>query len=218
LPITEIVTQNEFFDFQAKYEGASEEITPAKITDAMATKICMEAKKAYQVFNCNGVVRIDFIFNDKSNIYIFEDNTNITKYKFLYLVNYDNWTLYKDNSMICNNKIFDDMVLIYLNIFKNISNLSIVPYPNPYIKTKVIKFTNKFNKCNKNNILKKKNLLNNTNDDIDFINDSLNKLSFNNENNDIDVINNNLNKLSFNNNENNDIDVINDNNNECNYD
>jgi len=153
--------------------------------------------------------QIDFIFNDKSNIYIFEDNTNITKYKFLYLVNYDSWTLYKDNRIICNNKIFEDMVLIYLNIFKNISNLSIVPYPNPYIKTKVIKFTNKFNKCNKNNILKKKNILNNTNDDIDFINDSLNKLSFNNENNDIDVINDNLNKLSFNNNNNN---------NEYNYD
>jgi D-alanine-D-alanine ligase len=76
LPITEIVTQNEFFDFQAKYEGASEEITPAKITDAMATKICVEAQKAYQVFNCNGVVRIDFIYNEKTDKpFLLEINT-----------------------------------------------------------------------------------------------------------------------------------------------
>jgi len=76
LPITEIVTQNEFFDFQAKYEGASEEITPAKITDAMATKICVEAKKAYQVFNCNGVVRIDFIYNENADKpFLLEINT-----------------------------------------------------------------------------------------------------------------------------------------------
>jgi D-alanine-D-alanine ligase len=76
LPITEIVTQNEFFDFQAKYEGASEEITPAKITDDMATKICMEAKKAYQVFNCNGVVRIDFIYNKNTDKpFLLEINT-----------------------------------------------------------------------------------------------------------------------------------------------
>jgi D-alanine-D-alanine ligase len=76
LPITEIVTQNEFFDFQAKYEGASEEITPAKITDAMATKICMEAQKAYQVFNCNGVVRIDFIYNENADKpFLLEINT-----------------------------------------------------------------------------------------------------------------------------------------------
>ena len=147
--------------------------------------------------------KIDFIFNNKSNVYIFEDNNNIIKYKFIYLINYDNWTLYKDNSIICNNKIFDNNILIYLNIFKNISNLSIVPYRNPYIKTKVIKFTNKFNKCNKHNILKKKYILNNINDDLDFINNNLNKLSLNNENeNDIDTINNNLNRLSFNNNNN----------------
>lgn len=76
LPITEIVTQNEFFDFQAKYEGASEEITPAEITDAMATKICFEAKKAYQVFNCSGVVRIDFIYNENTDKpFLLEINT-----------------------------------------------------------------------------------------------------------------------------------------------
>ncbi len=66
LPITEIISENEFFDFQAKYEGASKEITPAEIEEAVADKIRFEAQKAYEVFNCNGVVRIDFIYNETS--------------------------------------------------------------------------------------------------------------------------------------------------------
>lgn len=65
LPITEIISENEFFDFAAKYEGASREITPAEIPETMAEKIREEARTAYQVFNCRGVVRIDFIFNEK---------------------------------------------------------------------------------------------------------------------------------------------------------
>lgn len=66
LPITEVITKNEFFDFQAKYEGASEEITPAQVDEVIADKIRAEAKKAYAVFNCSGVVRIDFIYNEVS--------------------------------------------------------------------------------------------------------------------------------------------------------
>ena len=76
LPITEIISQNEFFDFQAKYEGASQEITPADVSEDIAEKIREEAKKAYSVFNCNGVIRIDFIYNEKSNRpYLLEINT-----------------------------------------------------------------------------------------------------------------------------------------------
>jgi len=66
LPITEIISENEFFDFQAKYEGASKEVTPAEIEEAVADKIRFEAQKDYEVFNCNGVVRIDFIYNETS--------------------------------------------------------------------------------------------------------------------------------------------------------
>lgn len=66
LPITEIITSNEFFDFQAKYEGASKEITPAGIPESIAEKVRAEAKKAYGVFNCRGVVRIDFIYNESA--------------------------------------------------------------------------------------------------------------------------------------------------------
>ena len=76
LPITEIVSKNEFFDFQAKYEGASEEITPAKVEEVIADKVRAAAKKAYEVFNCRGVVRIDFIYNEKAGQpFILEINT-----------------------------------------------------------------------------------------------------------------------------------------------
>ena len=64
LPMTEIITQKDFFDYEAKYLGMSEEITPANASPLMAEQIANTAKKAYQVFNCNGVVRIDFIYNE----------------------------------------------------------------------------------------------------------------------------------------------------------
>lgn len=76
LPITEIIAKNEFFDYEAKYEGASEEITPALCEESIAEKIRSEAKKAYAVFNCSGLVRIDFIYNeDTGNPYMLEINT-----------------------------------------------------------------------------------------------------------------------------------------------
>ena len=65
LPITEITTKNVFFDFEAKYLGESEEITPANISDAMAEKVRATSKKIYEVFNCKGLVRIDFIYDSK---------------------------------------------------------------------------------------------------------------------------------------------------------
>ncbi|MBK7559442.1 MAG: D-alanine--D-alanine ligase [Chitinophagaceae bacterium] len=76
LPITEIISKNEFFDFEAKYEGASDEITPAQVTDDIAEKIRAEARKAYAIFNCNGLVRIDFIYDAASgNPVLLEINT-----------------------------------------------------------------------------------------------------------------------------------------------
>jgi D-alanine-D-alanine ligase len=63
LPITEIVTKNEFFDFEAKYEGKSEETTPALVDDGMKQKLESAARRVYEVLNCRGVVRIDFIYN-----------------------------------------------------------------------------------------------------------------------------------------------------------
>ncbi len=76
LPITEIVSKNEFFDYQAKYEGASDEITPARVEESVAEKVRAEAKKAYEVFNCRGIVRIDFIYDERSgNPFLLEINT-----------------------------------------------------------------------------------------------------------------------------------------------
>ena len=76
LPITEVVAHNDFFDFEAKYEGKSSETTPADISEEWKEILERTAKKIYQVFNCNGVVRIDFIFNEEENkAYMLEINT-----------------------------------------------------------------------------------------------------------------------------------------------
>jgi len=66
LPITEIISKKDFFDYEAKYLGKSEEITPAKVEESIAEKIRNAAAKIYAVFNCSGVVRIDFIYNEKA--------------------------------------------------------------------------------------------------------------------------------------------------------
>lgn len=74
LAITEIATTNDFFDFEAKYNGASEEITPARISDKMTLKIKQISEKVYGLLNLNGVCRIDYMIQD--NIpYLIEINT-----------------------------------------------------------------------------------------------------------------------------------------------
>ncbi|MES2775952.1 MAG: D-alanine--D-alanine ligase [Bacteroidota bacterium] len=76
LPFTEVFAENEFFDFEAKYLGKSKEITPAEVDETIAEKVRSAAKKIYQVFNCRGVVRIDFIYNEeKGQPYMLEINT-----------------------------------------------------------------------------------------------------------------------------------------------
>jgi D-alanine-D-alanine ligase len=76
LPITEVVSNNDFFDYEAKYAGIAKEITPAIVDDAIAEKVRMNAKKIYNVFNCRGVVRIDFIYNEvKETPFMLEINT-----------------------------------------------------------------------------------------------------------------------------------------------
>ena len=64
LPITEIKSKKDFFDFEAKYKGMSEEITPAEVDESIAEKVRAAARKIYAVLNCRGVVRIDFIYNE----------------------------------------------------------------------------------------------------------------------------------------------------------
>jgi D-alanine-D-alanine ligase len=74
LPITEIVSKKEFFDYDAKYHGMSDEITPAPIAEEVA-KICRDTSlMLYDELNCKGIVRCDYIFNDKG-LYFLEVNT-----------------------------------------------------------------------------------------------------------------------------------------------
>ena len=63
-PATEIVSENDFFDFEAKYEGKSQEITPARISDELAKKIAYRTKEIYCLLNLNGIARIDFIIQE----------------------------------------------------------------------------------------------------------------------------------------------------------
>ncbi len=62
LPITEIVSENDFFDYEAKYAGKSQEITPARISKLQAQKVSDIAKKAYDVLKMKGFSRSEFIF------------------------------------------------------------------------------------------------------------------------------------------------------------
>lgn len=73
--ITEIVTENTFFDYEAKYEGKSEEITPARIPETEKESIHYYAEKVYETLNISGFSRIDFII--KNNVpHFIEINTN----------------------------------------------------------------------------------------------------------------------------------------------
>lgn len=76
LPITEVKSKNEFFDFEAKYQGLNEETTPALISEEMAEKVRSTARRIYEALNCRGVVRMDFIYNEaKDAPYFLEVNT-----------------------------------------------------------------------------------------------------------------------------------------------
>ena len=74
LPITEIVTENDFFDYEAKYEGKSEEITPARISEKQKVNIEETAKKVYSLLNMSGFSRSEFILVDDEP-YFLEINT-----------------------------------------------------------------------------------------------------------------------------------------------
>lgn len=63
LPITEIVSKKEFFDFEAKYQGASEEITPARISREMTARIQRACEDIYQKLNCKGMIRVDWLIH-----------------------------------------------------------------------------------------------------------------------------------------------------------
>lgn len=74
LPMTEIVSENDFFDYEAKYEGKSQEITPARISEEVRLKVEVVAEKVYRVLNMRGFSRSEYILvNDEP--YFLEMNT-----------------------------------------------------------------------------------------------------------------------------------------------
>lgn len=74
LPLTEIISENDFFDYDAKYLGKSQEITPARIPDSLKEKVWETTKKCYQLLQLRSIARIDFMLvNDVP--YVIEVNT-----------------------------------------------------------------------------------------------------------------------------------------------
>lgn len=75
LPITEVVSTNEFFDFDAKYTpGKAQEITPARLSDEVANRIKQLSSAIYDIIGCKGIVRVDYIIKENT-IYLLEVNT-----------------------------------------------------------------------------------------------------------------------------------------------
>ena len=74
LPLTEIVSENEYFDFEAKYHGKSQEITPARISDSSTLAVQEMAKRVYALLNLRSIARIDFMLVGDTP-YVIEVNT-----------------------------------------------------------------------------------------------------------------------------------------------
>lgn len=74
LPLTEVVTANEFFDYDAKYNGQVDEITPARISEEMTHTIQQETARIYRLIGAKGIVRADYIIRDNVPVFL-EVNT-----------------------------------------------------------------------------------------------------------------------------------------------
>ena len=74
-PITEVVTSNEFFDYDAKYNGQVDEITPARIPDEVRNKVQALTLKIYDILGCKGIIRVDYILTEGWTINLLEVNT-----------------------------------------------------------------------------------------------------------------------------------------------
>ena len=75
LPATEVVTQNEFFDYDAKYNGQVQEITPARLSDDITRRVREITSHIYDILHCNGIIRIDYIITKEGKIFMLEVNT-----------------------------------------------------------------------------------------------------------------------------------------------
>ena len=75
LPVTEVVPKSDFFDYDAKYNGKVEEITPARIPDDLRDRIQDLTAKIYDLIGCHGIIRNDYIITDGDKINLLEVNT-----------------------------------------------------------------------------------------------------------------------------------------------
>jgi D-alanine-D-alanine ligase len=75
LPITEVVSENEFFDYDAKYKGQVQEITPARISKELTERVQKLTSAIYDILGCKGLVRIDYIISEGDVINLLEANT-----------------------------------------------------------------------------------------------------------------------------------------------
>ena len=89
LPATEVVTNNEFFDYDAKYNGQVQEITPARLSPETAEKVAKETSRIYDILHANGIIRIDYIIskdkdgNDKINMLEINTTPGMTVTSFI---------------------------------------------------------------------------------------------------------------------------------------
>ena len=75
LPITEIISENEYFDYDAKYNGKSEELTPAELDEVTTQKIQSLTKKIYILLDIKGIVRMDYMLSKDNVPYLIEINS-----------------------------------------------------------------------------------------------------------------------------------------------
>lgn len=89
LPATEVVTDNEFFDYDAKYNGQVDEITPARIAADTAERVAVETSRIYDILHCNGIIRVDYIISkdvdgsDKINMLEINTTPGMTATSFI---------------------------------------------------------------------------------------------------------------------------------------
>jgi D-alanine-D-alanine ligase len=74
-PITEVVSKNEFFDTDAKYNGSVEEITPARLSDEVTEEVQTLTSKIYDILGAKGIIRVDYIITQGDKINLLEVNT-----------------------------------------------------------------------------------------------------------------------------------------------
>ncbi len=88
-PATEVVTKDEFFDYDAKYNGRVQEITPARLAPETAKRVAEETSRIYDILHCNGIIRIDYIISkdeeghDKVNMLEINTTPGMTATSFI---------------------------------------------------------------------------------------------------------------------------------------